>query len=872
VCAVTLVVLAAPRGPVHGATFDIVPVRADVGFSISDQEIVLDSVPAQVEVQVLVSGFGKESVAAYQGVISCASLVSDVEGKLLAIATDCTYGGGIWDVDYCLGVNENEPTYILAGASESLESCQNIASCPDGDPGAFACGSVAIFGDSGADNASAYYAMTFAFDVPGDFKGTATFTLDPDPGGTFIKNVFAEDIPIDAVNPARITLPVGACCGDGGNLQCRDNVTSAECGGAAWQIGQLCSGQKGFCGLDETCCLCGCVGLPKFCDDNNACTYDFCDPVSCCNSYDTTPDGQCCDPWTGSLTPIDDGDDCTDDECQPDGSVTHEPAAAGTSCDDANICTVSDECDGEGGCAGTDTNSLSCNDISDCPPGSQGCDEGFCVCDLETLVSLIVNDGDHPDTSCFDAGDHVTVDVLAGPGSTCVAGAQFLVQYDPTCLAFDGFAFGDTFALGLFFDHDEAGGTIFAAVGVAAGQSCSFGPDLLGRMSFTKLDGCGECVVSFVHENPLNTVLADEYGNAVPIELVDSRAIRLAGELTLETPEGVFEFNPGCDVATAEVTWEDLFASDSCDLDAPPIMCKAIQNKDVYVADLIFNGGTFPLGTTTFVCTTTNSCGDTVTNEWVVNVPEKLSMEAEIHLGGGLMLGDPLSRCICFDFYADCVQAPTNWCATLDFGFPYEFAGRWRGELEVSLGPYACLAARDPFHTLRSVSDVECVDNVLVAAFEGDPALGGNSLIGGNLDGWSTSSNADIIDILDFAILIEQYLAELDPNTTCKPDQSHADINGDGIVDAPDFVFISQNFLAQSKNTCCEETVAGTEVPLASVSLKQLRRWGLEHLAVADLDGSGVVDAADMTAFARGVLPRRVARTELGKQGRSHGR
>ncbi len=45
------------------------------------------------------------------------------------------------------------------------------------------------------------------------------------------------------------------------------------------------------------------------------------------------------------------------------------------------------------------------------------------------------------------------------------------------------------------------------------------------------------------------------------------------------------------------------------------------------------------------------------------------------------------------------------------------------------------MTARDPLHTLRSVSALDIVDGRYMAIFKGDPTFGENWLIGGNLDG-----------------------------------------------------------------------------------------------------------------------------------------
>ena len=133
-----------------------------------------------------------------------------------------------------------------------------------------------------------------------------------------------------------------------------------------------------------------------------------------------------------------------------------------------------------------------------------------------------------------------------------------------------------------------------------------------------------------------------------------------------------------------------------------------------------------------------------------------------------------------------------------------------------------------------------------------------------SLDGWKKDNplaSHDVIDILDFGQFVANYGAQMDPNTDCATVYAgHADITGDGVVDALDFSFITENFLAHSNNACCPEAPAST-TGLTSVTVRELRQMGMGDLAVADLNSDGVVNSVDMTAFMNGVQP--VVKPEL---------
>ncbi len=83
------------------------------------------------------------------------------------------------------------------------------------------------------------------------------------------------------------------------------------------------------CTVDSCDMITGCENTASdvLCDDGNACTVDNCDEVSGCSNVDATPANQCCNPANGNLTPIDDGEPCTTDVCNVDGSVDHASLA-----------------------------------------------------------------------------------------------------------------------------------------------------------------------------------------------------------------------------------------------------------------------------------------------------------------------------------------------------------------------------------------------------------------------------------------------------------------------------------------------------------------------------------------------------------------
>ncbi|MFQ5461868.1 MAG: hypothetical protein ACE5E5_04485 [Phycisphaerae bacterium] len=845
----------------RAADLNVVPVNAS-GVEGTDwmmgpgaNEITLFSGGQDVAIEIFIENLGADNVAAYQSAQDC-NYAFSISGSIDPYAAECPTAGLPFDSGACLGADGSRPDWILASSAATIIACSTTALCPDGISGKFICGAVVIAGAAGS-GAGPFYASTFGFAVSGDAKGSATVGLDPDPTATLIRDSAGKEVVINSVTAATITVETGSCCGvAGAPLQCLADATAGECAaaGGAFTAGGTCSGVEGpVPGLDSNCPTCD-DAIPDEieCNDNNACTVDTCGANGCENT-DTTPAGQCCAPTNGALTQIDDGDPCTDDICNADGTVSHPAAAAGTACDDTLQCTANDVCDGAGGCAGTDINTIACpsgDPATDCPAAAQSCAAGLCVCSTTTQMTL------GGANVCTAAGAPVDITVDIGDGSACVTGGQFLVQYDPSCIQFEGISSSDQWPLVLFQEIDEVNGLVFAAVGIAPGGTCTIA-GTLATLNFTKLDGCGSCNLCYDSINPANTILTDDVGNSVDIQTNCSGTISLLGTVGLNTPDTV-SVNPDCDTASATVTWGPITATDSCG--TASVACSAFHSQGVNIDNLIAGGGLFPQGLSTFSCTaTSDDCGNSVTQSWTVEVTDQHSLDVEVQLSP-IVVGDPLDRCICFDFYSDCVQAPNQFCQSLTFGFPFDFTGKSTAHLSVPKGQFACITAKDPLHTLRSVSGIDCVGNTLVAEFKGDPTFNGNWLVNGNLDAWKADGNGDTIDILDFGMFVSQFNQSLDPNSPCGTQGPHSDINGDGVVDGADFTFISQNFLDNSKNSCCATGGGASstpETPIVSITVKELRRRGLGSLVVADLNGDQVVDQTDMVLFMQGQVPVR---------------
>jgi hypothetical protein len=294
---------------------------------------------------------------------------------------------------------------------------------------------------------------------------------------------------------------------------------------------------------------------------------------------------------------------------------------------------------------------------------------------------------------------------------------------------------------------------------------------------------------------------------------------------------------------TYDVYWDNVglppVASDNCD-GSPAIVCDYPS------------GSTFPEGTTEVTCTATDCSGNASQCTFDVTVEGTSEMVVSVELSPTMVAG-PLTRCITFDLW-ECPD--TGPVATVEAEMSF-VNGLASGTIDVPCGSYSCITARDTLHTLRRTDEAFTISGTqYVADFTGNPSGGGDWLIGGNLndDFW--------IDILDFGVYSFQFAMNYGTgDTDCNSVAPNADIQGNGIVFTEDFTFIQVNFLKGHEANCCGAPLRGgpqegDEGPVVSITVEELLARGLGHLAAADLNEDGVLDQADMVAFAQGARPQ----------------
>jgi hypothetical protein len=133
----------------------------------------------------------------------------------------------------------------------------------------------------------------------------------------------------------------GSSCNDDGN-PCKDDVcASGECTHPNMSMGDPCPSDGNGC-TDDICDGGGGCGVDNTdpCDDGNACTMgDTCAGGGCTSgaAVDCSALGQCYDPGTCDTQT---------------GLCSNPPKPPNTTCNDVNVCTHDDVCDGAGACVG----------------------------------------------------------------------------------------------------------------------------------------------------------------------------------------------------------------------------------------------------------------------------------------------------------------------------------------------------------------------------------------------------------------------------------------------------------------------------------------------------------------------------------------
>lgn len=153
-----------------------------------------------------------------------------------------------------------------------------------------------------------------------------------------------------------------------------------------------------------------CALFGSICDDGNDCTVDTCNA-----------DGTCAH---SAPTNCDDGNPCTADSCNPSsGACVNTPVSTSTTCNDGNACTGPDRCDSTGQCHGAAipgccTANAACNDQNPCTTDTCNLATHTCV---NTARTCPASDLCHRASCAPDDGSCVEAPIDCDDGSVCTA-------------------------------------------------------------------------------------------------------------------------------------------------------------------------------------------------------------------------------------------------------------------------------------------------------------------------------------------------------------------------------------------------------------------------------------------------------------------
>lgn len=206
------------------------------------------------------------------------------------------------------------------------------------------------------------------------------------------------DVPVD-VEPER-SCTTNADCNDG--LACTTDVCT-DAGICAWTL------NSGSCFIGGRCFAANAT--------NPASACQACQPAANTFSWTTLSDGAPCDAGDlcvvnatcaagvceGESLACEDGNDCTENACDPSLGCVFTPLADGVACDDGNACTLDDVC-----LAGT------------CSPGENPCDDGN-PCTTNGCVAETGECTSEFNTNPCETGNACTVNDVCSEGE-CIAG------------------------------------------------------------------------------------------------------------------------------------------------------------------------------------------------------------------------------------------------------------------------------------------------------------------------------------------------------------------------------------------------------------------------------------------------------------------
>jgi hypothetical protein len=399
-----------------------------------------------------------------------------------------------------------------------------------------------------------------------------------------------------------------------------------------------------------------------------------------------------------------------------------------------------------------------------------------------------------------------------------ISGASLSVAFDATKLQFVSATpvAGGPFSSGSPVSVDNSAGTLRYTLALGGSQTATQSAANLVDLAFSPVLGAEACgtagLVSFGTVGGFGTSLSYSGGGSQSPVVSSLGAIYLdqtAPVITNAFADAALAADAGT-IAGAAVTAPTVTAFDAC----------ANEARSVSLSIALAGGGTvtswparFPVGVSTITWSSTDQAGNTATDIHTVTVANYQLLDVSVGFVG-VIQGTSTRQ----------IRVTAGGQSSLHTVNLTENSGSVLGVQVPVAASYPCLAVKCPSHSVTDAMSAS-VSGVRYAAVA--------SLTQGDCN------DDDMVEIFDYAIFVSQRGAG-------KTADAIANFNGDGAVGNADFGYIALNFFA-SGETCTPNADAPT--PRERISVKDLRRAGYGHLAVADLNRDGWVDTRDMQRY-----------------------
>ncbi|MCX5641142.1 MAG: putative metal-binding motif-containing protein, partial [Planctomycetota bacterium] len=470
------------------------------------------------------------------------------------------------------------------------------------------------------------------------------------------------------------------------------------------------------------------------------------------------------------------------------------------------------------------------NDASKTAPGACGCGspdtdanhDGTADCTTITpaMGMAVVIDSDLPP---FSPGEMFRVRVSHTNPGRVISQARLSLAYDKTAvmpLAITPVA-GSPFSTEITETINATTGTIRYVVGSTYGSGSTAAT---ADITFVAIDGAALCgdvgnLVWFTTINSQATTLLSVGGDALGVTSTSLDRIRVDGTgpvLTGVPANQSFSCDAGS-IVGAVVLEPEVDATDGCDGDRPVTLAITYPGSTTPVTAWPASN-IFPIGVTTVVFKSEDSLGNKSTESCTITVLDQQLVDITFTLGG--VVGGNSTRAIRVTVGATSTIVPVSFTGKV---------GVATGVILPTAATQSCITVKDVDHSIsRSGTPIASGARYALAV----------TLVQGD------SNDDNLVDILDFSYFVA---SRGTPVTTNHP----SNFNADTTVNNADLSFISVNFF-QIGESCSGLT---TGHPLARISVKELRRADLDVLTIADLNGDGWVDSADVAEYLAHGMP-----------------